>query len=128
MEIDLVGELPNSNGYRYILTACDVFTRYLFAVPLRTVDSQAIIKALTGIFTQHAYVPKRILTDKGSVFTSETFKDLTKSAGIIINHATLQHARTIGMIERSHKRLKEILKINVAEHTHSDGTNTSNSQ
>ena len=57
MEIDLVGELPNSNGYRYILTACDVFTRYLFAVPLRHVDSQSVIKALTGIFTQHAYVP-----------------------------------------------------------------------
>ena len=67
MEIDLVGELPNSNGYTYILTACDVFTRYLFAVPLRHVDSQSVIKALTGIFTQHAYVPKGILTDKGSV-------------------------------------------------------------
>ena len=64
MEIDLVGELPNSNGYRYILTACDVFTRYLFAVPLRKTDSQSVIKALTEIFTQHAYVPKKILTDK----------------------------------------------------------------
>ena len=46
MEIDLVGELPNSNGYRYILTACDVFTRYLFAVPLRHVDSQSVLSLI----------------------------------------------------------------------------------
>ena len=35
MEIDLVGPLLESNGFTHILTEIDVFSRYLFAVPLR---------------------------------------------------------------------------------------------
>ena len=31
-------------------------------------------------------------------------------AGIKVSHATIKHAQTIGMIERSHQRLKQILK------------------
>ena len=34
-EIDLVGELPRSSGYSHILTTCDYFSRYLFAIPIR---------------------------------------------------------------------------------------------
>ena len=34
LQIDLVGKLQPSNGFIYILTEVDVFTRYLFAVPL----------------------------------------------------------------------------------------------
>ena len=37
-----------------------------------------------------------------------------KTAGIQIEHATVKHAQTIGMVERSHQKLKQILKINVA--------------
>ena len=35
-------------------------------------------------------------------------------AGIKVSHATIKHAQSIGMIERSHQRLKQILKINVS--------------
>ena len=35
-------------------------------------------------------------------------------AGIKVSHATIKHAETIGMIERSHQRLKQIVKINVS--------------
>ena len=67
-----------------------------------------------SIFTRHAYVPTTILTDKGSQFTAEVIEELTKKSGIIIEHATIKHAQTIGVIERNHQRLKQILKINVA--------------
>ena len=35
-------------------------------------------------------------------------------AGIKVSHATIKHAQSIGMVERSHQRLKQILKINVS--------------
>ena len=104
LEIDLVGELPRSNGYSHILTACDYFSRYLFAIPIRKPD----------IFTKHACVPMHIITDKGSAFTSQVITELMDKAGIKVSHATIKHAQTIGMIERSHQRLKQILKINVS--------------
>ena len=39
---------------------------------------------------------------------------LMRTAGIQIEQATVKHAQTIGMVECSHQRLKQILKINVA--------------
>ena len=113
MEVDIVGPLPASNGYTHILTAIDVFSRYLFVVPLRKPDTPSVVNALLSVFAKHAYVPTHILTDKGSVFTAELFQQLTKAIGIEISHATVKHAQTIGMVERSHAKLKKILKIHV---------------
>ena len=114
LEIDLVGELPRSNGYSHILMACDYFSRYLFAIPIRKPDTKSVVESLLDIFTKHAYVPKHIITDKGSVFTSQVITELMNKAGIKVSHTTIKHAQTIGMIERSHQRLKQILKINVS--------------
>ena len=113
MEVDIVGPLSASNGIIRILTAIDVFWRYLFAVPLRKPDTPSVVNALLSVFAKHAYVPTHILTDKGSVFTAELFQQLTKAIGIEISHATIKHAQTIGMVERSHSKLKKIIKLHV---------------
>ena len=39
--------------------------------------------------------------------------DLLQASGIKLDHATVQHARNIVLIERSHQKLKQILKINI---------------
>ena len=114
LEIDLVGELPRSNGYTHILTACDYFSRYLFAIPLRKPDTKSVVSALIDLFTKHAYIPKHITTDKGSAFTAQVIEELMKTIGIKVFHARVKHAQTIGMIERSHQKLKQILQINVS--------------
>ena len=113
LEIDLVGELLQPNGYSHILTACDYFSRYLFAIPIRKPDTKSLVDALLDFFTEHAYVSKHIITDKSSAFTLQVITELMDKAGIKVSHATIKHAQTIVMIERSHQRLKQILKINV---------------
>ena len=57
------------------------------------------------------------MTDKGSEFPSQKLQELMNESGITINHATLEHAQTIGMIERNHQRLKQMLRNNAAEDT-----------
>ena len=113
LEIDIVGPIPASNGFTHILTAVDVFSRYLFAVPLKRPDTHSVVRGLLSIFTKHAYVPKHILTDKGTAFTAELLSEIAKAADIHISHATIKHAQTIGMVERTHAKLKKILKISV---------------
>ena len=70
LEIDIVGEFPNSNGYTHVLTPREYFSKYLFAIPIRKRDTKSVVQALMQIFTQNAYVPKTIITDKGKAFTS----------------------------------------------------------
>ena len=54
MQIDLVPELPPSGGYENIVTAMDVFSRYLFAYPTANQDAKTIAKVLINIMTKHA--------------------------------------------------------------------------
>ena len=113
-QIDLVGllKLP---VHRYVLTAIDVFTEYLFAVPLTNVRANTIAREPTVIFFRHSYLPKTILSDLAASFVSEPLHELTKVLEIQPKYASLKHPQRVGVVERSHSALKRILKVNSNE-------------
>ena len=115
MEIDLVLELPPSGGYENIVTAMDVFSRYLFAYPTENQESTTIVKVLINIMTKHAYLPTTLISDKGTAFMSHVIKEVAGVLGITLKHATTKHAQTIGLLERSHASIKQALKIEAGE-------------
>ena len=115
IQIVLVPELPPSGGYENIVTAMDVFSRYLFAYPTANQDAQTIAKVLINIMTKHAYLPTTLITDKGTAFTSHVIKEVAGVLGVTLKHATTKHAQTIGLLERSHASIKRALKIETGE-------------
>ena len=110
-EIDLVGKMPGSQ-FKFVQTGIDVFTRYLFGLPLRSADAEYVANGLTSISFRHSYLPKTILTDLGTVFTGNLINNLSKTLGVRLKHATLKHAQTIGFLEKSHASFKRALKVN----------------
>ena len=115
MQIDLVPELPPSGGYENIVTAMDVFSRFLFAYPTSNQDAKTIAKVLINIMTKHAYLPTTLISDKGTAFMSHVIKEVAGVLGITLKHATTKHAQTIGLLERSHASIKQALKIDTGE-------------
>ena len=115
MQIGLVPGLPPSGGYENIVTAMDVFSRYLFAYPTSNQDATTIAKVIINIMIKHAYLPTTLISDKGTAFTSHVIKELAGVFGITLKHATTKHAQTIGLIERSHASIKQSLKIETGE-------------
>ena len=115
MRIDLVPELPQSGGYENIVTAIDVFSRYLFAYPTSNQDAKTVAQVLTNIMTKHAYIPTTLFPDKGTAFTSTVIKEVAGVLGITLKHATTKHAQTIGLLKRSHASIKQALKIETGE-------------
>ena len=101
----MVGELPPSNGFTHVLTACDYFSIYFFAIHIRKPDTKSVVEALMQISTQRSYVPNTILIEKGSTITYQLFSTLMESDGIKLEYATVKHAQTIGMMERSHQNI-----------------------
>lgn len=74
--MDLVGPLPRSrSGNKYILVICDYATRYPEAIPLRSIDAEHIAEELIKVFSRVG-VPKEILTDQGSNFTSQLLAEV----------------------------------------------------
>ena len=65
--------------------------------------------------TKHAYLPKTLVSDKGTAFTSHVINEVAGVLGITLKHATTKHAQTIGLLERSHASIKQSLKIETGE-------------
>ena len=116
MQIDLLPNLPPSGGYENVLTAIDVFSRYLFAYPLTDALAINVAKVLIDIMTKHAYLPTTLITDKGTAFTSTIIAEVTQILGITLKCATTKHPQTIGKLERTHASLKTNLKMACGEY------------
>ena len=110
LQIDLVGTF-NSPVYKYVLSGIDVFSKYLFAVPLTNGSADTVARELVKFFN-HSYVPETIVSDLGTSFTSSLMDELTKLLEVKLKHASLKHPQTIGAVESSHGPLKRILKLN----------------
>ena len=115
MQIDLVSGLPPSGGYENIVTAMDVFSRYLLAYPTSNQDAKTVAKVLINIMTKQAYLPTTLISDKCTAFTTLVIKEVAGVLGITLKHAITKHAQTIGVLKRSHASTKQALKIETGE-------------
>ena len=108
IHLDLV-TLPPSNGFRYLLTAVDRFTRWPMAVPLADISAQSVVDAFVMGWIQHFGIPSTVTCDRGSQFTSALFQQLTRTWGVEVVMTTPYHPEANGLVERFHRRLKEAL-------------------
>ena len=83
LAIDIVSaSTTHAAGMRYILTALDVFTRWVIAVPLRTKKAKDVADAIfTHILCVHGR-PDHIITDEGAEFVNSALRYLYKRWGI----------------------------------------------
>ena len=73
--IDLMGPfLPTTRGNERILTCMDLLTHYIFLVPIPDKQAETVIKAYTEHIYSEAGGSYSILSDRGSEFTTQTFK------------------------------------------------------
>ncbi len=107
--LDIVGPLPKGRGGAvFLLTYTCMATRWPEAVPLRTASANEVAEAFVSIVTRTG-LPDTVLTDKGSVFTSKTFKMVTDLFGCGLIHTTPYHPQGNGVLERLHGTLKPML-------------------
>jgi hypothetical protein len=107
MDIDLVGKLPMSSGYQYIITAQDVFTKYLFLIPLRDKTAQHVTDALMKIFLAQGFYPL-IKSDMGSEFLHDIQADMDKLVQSVRITTTAYTPRN-NPVERCHKEIHAII-------------------
>ena len=70
---------------------------------------------INNIMTEHAYLPTKLISDKGSVFMSLISKVVVGVHGITLEHDKTNYPQTIGMLERSDASIKQALKINTSK-------------
>ena len=76
LDIDIIGPIEEDrDGYAFVLTVIDAFSRWVMTYPLRTTESEEILRSLVqhiGIFG----APQEIRTDNGSSLKSKQVEEV----------------------------------------------------
>ncbi|CAK8686304.1 unnamed protein product [Clavelina lepadiformis] len=116
VHVDIVGPLTVSNGYSYLLTVIDRYTRYPVAIPLKDITAKTCADAFILNWVANFGVPKIITSDRGRQFTSQLWHEMAKFMGTKLIHTTSHHPQSDGMLERAHRTLKTALKAYSCNH------------
>ena len=107
--VDFVGPLPSTNkNYNHIFTVVDAFTKFVWLYPVKSTSAN---DALQKLKQQQATFgnPTRIISDRGSAFTSKEFEAYCVEENIQHINITTGIPRANGQIERMHAVLASIL-------------------
>ena len=109
MAFDLVGPFPKAkNGYRYVLTAICMGSKWPEAIPLKSETARAVASGMVEIFARTG-IPLQLLTDQGSQFLGSLVSHLCRDLRIDQLKTAPYHPECNGVVERMHGTLVPML-------------------
>ncbi|KRX81985.1 Retrovirus-related Pol polyprotein from transposon [Trichinella sp. T6] len=107
MDMDIVGPLEETLwGNRYILVACDYFSKRPKAFELPNAEAPTVATALVnGIFCRYG-VPETLYSDQGRNFESELVKEVCQLFRVAKTQATAYRPQSDGLVERMNHTLE----------------------
>ena len=108
--VDYIVDLPVSQGCKNILVWVDRLTKRKRFLPVASLDKGKLVTAFIDVIVRNYGVPESIVSDRGSQFTSETWKRLMSKLGISKKMSTAYHPETDGQTEIANANLKRYLR------------------
>ena len=112
--IDFITDLPKSDGYDTILVVIDRLTKMSHFLSCKK-DLEA--RQFRTLFMQHIVrlhgIPRDIITDRASLFTTGLWKQITKKLEIERRLSTTFHPQTGGQTKRTNAILEQYLRVYV---------------
>ena len=108
--LDLLGPISGiGSESKFVLTALYRFSRYLAVRPLKSKKSTDFAKAIHEIMVIDFLYPQRVITDRGSEFTSKEAQAAFARFGILVEYIpTAEHH--LNLVERAHRSLWDIIR------------------
>ena len=103
---DLV-EMPAERGYKFILTIVDVFSKFAWAIPLKTKTGIEMTETFEKILKESGRIPKKIWSDKGKEYYNKIFLKFLKDRGIELY--SVESEIKCSVAERFNRTLKEMM-------------------
>lgn len=105
--VDMQKYAKQNNGYKYILTCMDGFSKYAFAVPVKDKSGPVVTAALKSVLDQIKHPVKKLFTDEGKEFYNSDFQKLMKDRNITHYH-TYSGIKN-PLIERFNRTLRQLM-------------------
>ena len=109
MAFDIVGPMPKGKGgYRFLLTAICMASRWPEAIPMRSITAKAVALGMIEMFSRTG-IPLQLVTDQGAQFVGSVMSQLRASLSIEKIKTTPYHSEGNGVVERMHGTLGAML-------------------
>ena len=76
-----------NNGYRYLITIIDTFSRYAWVRPLKTKSGSDVAQALEDVFRTSRRKPQKLCTDMGKEYENQEVHRLMSKHNIILYYS-----------------------------------------
>ena len=120
VSVDIIGPLPESNGFDAILVFVDRFSKKIEALPCnKEITSLGVAEMYRDHPFKHHGLPRKFISDRGPQFVSKFMTELCKLIGVDRNPSTAFHPQTDGQTERINQEIEQYLRIFV-NHRQSD--------
>lgn len=111
--MDFIGPLRRSalNGCTHVMVVVDKLTRYVMYIPLGdNASAQEVFNKLDQRWISLFGIPRAIISDRDSRFTSHFWENLWTGFGTELKRSTAFHPQTDGTTERANRTLIEMLR------------------
>jgi hypothetical protein len=109
--MDFITDLPKSEGYDTILVVIDRLTKMSHFIPCsKDLDARQFANLFMKEIVRLHGLPHDIITDRGTLFTSDLWKETTGKLGIERRLSTAFHPQTDGQTERTNAILEQYLR------------------
>ncbi len=121
ISMDFMFKLPRTkDGYSALLVVVDKLSKRAHLIPLTTNHkSEDIAEVFYKEIYKHHGLPRKIISDRDTRFTSDFWKELAKILDIKLNLSTAFHPQTDGQSERMFRTIQEMIRCFVS-HTQKD--------
>ena len=106
--VEMIPYFKTDKGFRYLLTVIDIFSKYAWAVRVRSKNGKDIPTAMKSILTQ-GRIPKNLHTDNCKEFYNLQFRSLMQQFNIKL-YSTYSNLKA-SIIERFNRTLKNKMWI-----------------
>ena len=103
---DLV-EMNPERGFKYILTIVDVFSKFGFAIPLKSKTGIEMTETFQKILNESGRIPKKIWSDKGKEYYNKIFLKFLKDHNVELY--SVESEIKCSVAERFNRTLKEMM-------------------
>lgn len=110
LHVDVLGPLPQSNDYKFVIIIVDSFTKFCLLYAIYRQD----VSELKRIFLNTVSLfgaPKLLVCDKGRMFESAEFIRLTKELSMEVHYITPEVHHANGQVERYVRTVLNMIRI-----------------
>jgi len=101
---------PNNNNVNFLMTAYDLYSKYLWVVLLKKKDDPHMIQSFQDLLDDMKIKPKTIQSDNGIEFKSDAVTNFLKDKGIKQVFSKPYHSESQGGIENKNRLIRSMLR------------------